>query len=168
MKKTKNLFRFGMIMSFIIFFIACSNEGNNEKIDTTVNKVKFEKMDTFFGAKIGEIENSKVRVVVDKNDLLKFAKDALKINGLNLEPYDCEIIDQKGVKYLRIFSQKNYVSTVKLNLEENNSLRVANTICSSTVCASGGGCIPDGQYCSPCSYSNGLPSSDCSRVTSGG
>ncbi|WP_290859304.1 hypothetical protein [Flavobacterium sp.] len=166
MKARKILVGIGMILFSYLAFIACNNEDNYENKDSELKKGKYEKMDSFFGAKIGVLKNKEVQVVVTKDDILKFAKEALKDTKLDLKPFDYKIIEEKGVKYLRIYSQNNYVSTVELLEDKNNSLKVANTVCTSTACASGGGCIPNGSYCTACEYSNGLPG-DCTRTTSG-
>ena len=165
MKTMKILLGIGMVVFSILVFIACNKEDSNENENSVSQKSKLEKMDSFFGAKIAEINDKEVKVTVSKNDILQFANEALNDTHLNLKPYDYKIVEENGLKYLRILSDRNYVSTVEL-IENDSTLRIGKTVCTSTACASGGGCIPNGIYCTSCVRSNGLPG-DCTRTTTG-
>lgn len=165
--KTKNILIALCLVFTVLFIYSCINDNGNSTQNNSKQSANVEKMDAFFGAKIAVNNSKDLKVVVSKQDILKYAEVALKDTKLNLIPQDYQIISENGKKYLRILSNDNYVSTVELTLEGNN-YKVANTVCTSTVCASGGGCIPDGNYCTPCKFSNGLPSSDCTRTTTGG
>lgn len=168
----KNLIVFGFL--FVTFLLpSCNSENENSANENSANEnskqisTKLEKMDSFFGSKIAVSKGTDLEVVVEKVDVLFYAEEALKDTGFNLKPKDFKIIDQNNKKYLRIYSNDDYVSTVELILE-NGSYKIAKTVCTSKVCASGGGCIPNGDYCTACEYAKGTPSTDCTRTRTGG
>jgi hypothetical protein len=169
MKTKKILLGIGVIVFCVLAFIACNQEDSKENGDNVTKNSKIEKMDSFFEAKIADVKGKEVKVTVSKNDILQFAKEALEENQLNLKPFDYKIIEENGIRYLRILSDRKYVSTIEL-IESNNTLRTGKTVCTSTACASGGGCIPNGSYCTPCQPASYPPtiSGDCSRTTTGG
>jgi hypothetical protein len=167
MKTKKNLFAISILFT-MLYFASCNSENENSSNENSKQNVtNYEKMDAFFGSKIAVVKGSDLEVVVAKEDVLLYAEEALKDSGLNLKPKNFKIIDENNKKYLRIYSNDNYVSTVELTLE-NGVYKVAKVVCTSQVCASGGGCVPDGEYCTPCKYSNGASSSDCTRTSTAG
>lgn len=168
MKSKKPLLALSVFTLLLVAFIACNkDEGEN----SNSGNVELKKMESFEDAEIGILEGKKMNIMVSKKQLLDYAEETLKDTKLNLRPYDYKIIEENNTKYLRIYSNNNYVSTVELLVSEGGVLKTAKTVCTSTSCASGGGCLPNGDYCSPCSPPNapGLPGSgDCIRTSSGG
>lgn len=64
---------------------------------------------------------------------------------------------------MRYFSENDIVSTIALIKDENDQYITGRTICKSVWSASGGGCIPDGEYCTKCERDGVL--GDCERTT---
>ncbi|RZK04295.1 MAG: hypothetical protein EOO46_16910 [Flavobacterium sp.] len=159
---------------FAIIFIvgllsSCDEEPSSGKQDQRIG-LKLQKMSSFTDAEIGILENKQLKILVSKNQILSYAKEALRDTKLNLTPIDYKIIEDNNKNYIRVFSKNNYVSTAELIINENGVLKVGKTVCTSTACASGGGCIPNGSYCTACTPPNspGLPGSgDCTRTTTG-
>ena len=87
-----------------------------------------------------------------------------------MEPKEIKIEDIDSEKYLRIYSNNDYVSTIALKLDnESTYMMTESTSCTSKDCASGGGCVPDGQYCTKCVKGESFGSpiyGDCLRTTS--
>ncbi len=78
-----------------------------------------------------------------------------------------EIIEVDKEKYLRFYGEENMVSTIALIKEPNGSYRSGETVCTTVNCASGGGCIPSGSYCTECRpHGPSGPLGDCKRTTS--
>ncbi len=151
-------------------FISSCNDDNSNELEKQLKAAKLEKMSSFQNAEIGIIEDGNLEILVSKNQILTFAKEALKDTKLNLKPIDYKVIEVDNIKYIKIFSNDNYVSTAELLINENGVLKVGKTVCTSTACASGGGCIPNGSYCTSCTPPNapGLPGSgNCTRTTTG-
>jgi hypothetical protein len=162
-KKVSQLLVFFMLLSFA--FVACDDENHKSVVD----KVELKKMVSFEDAEVGVLQDETPVILVSKKQILMFAEETLKDTKLNLKPFDYKIIDENNKKYLRIYSNDNYVSTIELVVTDSNVLRTGKTVCTSTACASSGGCIPDGSYCTPCidPRTQGQPG-DCVRTTSGG
>lgn len=158
------------LSSFIVLMLllSCNNEENVDGQREASRRVMLKTMESFGDAEIGIREGNKLQIVVSKKQILDYAKEALKDTRLNLTPYDYKIIEQDGQNYIRVFSNNNYVSTAELLEGENGILRIGKTVCTSTQRATGGGCVPNGVYCTPCIPPNapGL-SGDCTRTTTG-
>ena len=149
---------------FSMFIVSCDNETDNIQESSDVTN---EKMDSFINSNIGIDKNGQFEFTVAENTILKAVKEYSNTFDLDIEPQSIKIIDIDAKKYLRIYSKNNYVSTVALVLDNQNNYRVDKTVCTSKACASGGGCIPNGSYCTECYGSNGLKG-DCKRTTTGG
>lgn len=147
-----------------MFIVSCDKEN-----DTIQNSSDFtnEKMDSFIDSNIGIDKNGDFEFIVAENTILKAVREYSMKFDLNIEPQSIKVIDLDDKKYLRIYSKDDYVSTVALVLDNLNNYRVDKTVCTSIACASGGGCIPNGSYCTECYGSNGLKG-DCKRTTTGG
>ncbi|WP_370390012.1 hypothetical protein [uncultured Winogradskyella sp.] len=148
-----------MLLSF-----SCTNEesGRNSEIET----IEFK---TLMHAPVAlEIEGD-IRLAVDKKTAVNtFNRYAFEYQ-LNMDAHDVEIIEHKGKNYIRFYGKDGMVSTLELIKSENNSYITGSTICKSKACSTCCGCLPNGDYCTPCTrYSPpGNPANDCER-TSGG
>jgi len=164
MKTKKIAFVLGVFTLLLVSFISCNKEDGEN-----ANNVELKKMEAFVGAEIGIVKGEKMDVMVSKKQILELAEVTLKDTKLNLKPYDYKIIEENKTKYLRVYSNDNYVSTVELIVTDEGVLKTAQTVCTSTACASGGGCIPNGSYCTPCvdPRTQGQ-AGDCVRTTTGG
>lgn len=128
----------------------------------------------FHGSEIGMMENGKLVFNKSKKSILKSFQNLPGIAELKLTPERLEVVEIDGKSYLRIYSNNNYVSTTEIIMGDPNSkfhpiAEIGGTTCTSTDCASGGGCIPEGDYCTKCTTYNfmGVPSTgDCTRSTS--
>ena len=155
-KKVLLLLVFFMLLNFV--FVACKS---------SENKVELKKMESFANAEVGVLQGETPIILVSKNQILMFAEEAIKDTNLNLKPFHYKIIDENSKKYLSVYSNDNYVSTIELVVTDSNILRTGKTVCTSTVCASSGGCIPDGSYCKPCvDHRIQGQTGDCVRTTS--
>lgn len=153
---------FYVCVTFLLL-ISCDKEENQ----TQINKNDLPtKMEAFFGSTIGKINGDKILITVSKEDLLYNAKNAISDSELDLQPFSFEVIKENNKNYLRIYSKKNYVSTIELLISQNKYVSLAETSCTSIACASGGGCVPDGLYCTKCVVDAGSPyAPDCKRTT---
>lgn len=148
---------------FTVFFFSCEKE---ENINNPKTENQFTEMNTFFESKVGRIDGEIISITVAEEDILSNAKKALKDTNLNLEPYKYEIFKDNNKNYLRILSKGNYVSTVELLKTPGGGLFTGGTVCTSVACASGGGCVPDGLYCTKCTPEDPTLAGDCTRSTS--
>ena len=147
-----------------VFLNSCEND-RNDVVASTSKLINIEK---FTETEIGNEVNGEFHFTATKTSILKTFKDLVQVDSENrpLEPQSIKIETIDGKKFLRILSKNNYVSTVELVLKPNYKYYTQSTVCSSTACASGGGCIPDGSYCTPCRVGiNGSLRGDCTRTT---
>ena len=162
----KTLFSLGILL----IIISCSNQSSVEDQELFRSSKKSEfKFESLTNSPIGELVDGKIKIEVSKAQILNAFENFISQNHLeNEKPLDVKVITLDNKKYLRIYSEKNEVSTLEL-IAENNVLRTGSTVCTSTACASGGGCVPDGQYCTECRTGvNGSLKGDCTRTTTGG
>lgn len=150
----------------VIISMSCENENNSN----VVNNYEFE--DTFksiIGSKIGIFDNGKINLKVPDEKILKSFNDFNLKYDINKNYSSLEVFTVNDKNYIRFFSDDNYVSTVALLLDDNNTVITGNTVCTSEACATGGGCIPNGDYCTPCKpQGDDSPAvGDCKRTTTG-
>ncbi len=155
------------LFSFLFVLFSCETDEKNLVDATAKLDAKFA---SFTGSIISYEDNDKNVVKVSDGKLMQVFKKFVADNKLNLEPlhYKIETIDDK--EYLRVYSKNNYVSTVDLIKTDSNRRATGKTVCTSIACASGGGCVPNGDYCTKCVPSgvqegSGL-TGDCTRSTS--
>lgn len=150
-------------MMLSLVFTACQTEENKETTNSELDTIfQFKELTNSF---IGTEENGKIKLKVSNHRIIATFNDFNLTLGLNLIATSFDIINEDGNNFIRFYSSKNQVSTLALLKDSNNNYLTGKTICKSTACASGGGCIPDGNYCTPCVRpSNGLPG-DCERIT---
>lgn len=152
-----------LFLSLLTLFLIISCENESNEIVLNSNK------ETFFNTEIGKITNTNGKgtynITESKEKLFKNFKIALKETGLNLEPIDFYVFEDNNKNYLRVLSKKDYVTTVEL-IPSNNTFRTGTTSCTSIACASGGGCVPNGDYCTQCTPSDPGLAGDCTRTTS--
>lgn len=159
----KKLILFFTLVS--LCFVSCQEESDNGNIGIEESLAVI-KMESFTGSPIGIVENGEFKITVPDEEIMRAAKKFSDKFKLELNPISVKVIEIDQKKYIRVFSPDNYVTTIEI-ISDGSSLKLGETLCSSTVCASGGGCVPDGQYCTKCLYANGANSGDCSRTTSG-
>ncbi|QTE21676.1 hypothetical protein [Polaribacter cellanae] len=159
MKKTIYL----LLFSFIL--VACQtedNKGNDSLAKFEINKLT--------NSKIAFEDEGKLILNVSDHKILETFKAFNKTMELQLDPERFEIIKVEDKNYLRFFSKNNQVSTIALEKGSDNIYRTGSTVCTSTACASGGGCIPNGNYCTKCRPEGTppkAPDGDCRRTTTG-
>jgi len=165
MKKISLLFL--MVFSLIII-TSCESDENKDSIRST-NEISSE-LKSLTNGEIGVKNNGKATLGVNEDEILKVAKEFMARTDLKLEPISAKIEFINDRTYLRIYSKEDYVSTVELTYNHSTGTYwTESTVCTSRVCASAGGCLPNGQYCTECRYGNdGNLKGDCSRSTSGG
>lgn len=145
--------------------ISCSdeNESVNEK-----NNVEFT-MKTLAYAPIGVKENGNFKLIATSENILKAAKAGISSDDSKFEPISHKIFEQNDKRFLRVYGKNNEVSTIEIGFNpKTGNFRTLGTLCKTTDCANGGGCVPDGLYCTPCIKNPGaeIPlEGDCSRET---
>lgn len=150
----------------ILTIVSCNRDDNSER-DSIESS-----FDTFINSTVAVENNGVVELNYGNDKILDvFQKFSNKTKlGLQAESLSVETFNDKN--YLRIYSKQNKVSTVALIKDENGQYRTGDTICTSSDCASGGGCLPEGSYCTKCypegTQSRGPITGDCTRTSSGG
>lgn len=155
----------------LMFLFSCNSD----------DKVKSEKLrdmsfQDMMKTEIGLIKDGKVVLDIADSDLInKFQKYSNDFK-LGVEPVSVEVVTIDSNHYLRFENTNNSVSTialVKVQIPNERKLHVGvelgNTVCTSTDCASGGGCVPNGDYCTKCQKGSVMGSpiyGDCTRSTS--
>ena len=112
---------------------------------------------------IGYDDNGTIKLGVPNEKILETFFWFSRLHSSKLTPKSFEIVEIDGLNYLRFYSENDIVSTIALIKNENDQYITGSTVCESVRCASGGGCIPDGLYCTKCEI-NGIPG-DCKRTT---
>ena len=160
MKLAKLLF-----FALILFSASCKNEEVNF-IDT---ELKAPVLKELIGSKIAHQESDKIILDVSDSMIMQSFKKFIEENDLKLNPQSFKVVSIDNKNYLRFYSDNNQVSTIALIKGKDNQYIVGKTVCTSTACASGGGCVPNGLYCTECipPYANpeGPIRGDCTRVT---
>lgn len=126
-------------------------------------------MDNFSNSEVGYSDSNKIVFNLSNKQILSSFKFYSKRNSLNIEPLNCKVEKIDGNNYLRFYNKDNSVSTIALLSNELGKVMIGGTLCTSKDCASGGGCLPNGDYCTKCNTGSvlGSPiSGDCIRSTS--
>ena len=153
------------IISFLsVFVFSCSNEDTYsilDKFDTSNFSTK-----QFVGNIVAFQKNNEVKLGIKDNKLLESFNNYSKKLGLGLSAVSLQLEKIDNKDYIRFFNKGGSVSTVALlkDIEDSNGrYAIGETVCTTTSCASCCGCVPDGNYCSPCDFNT----ADCKRTTSG-
>ncbi|MBO3097099.1 hypothetical protein [Gelidibacter pelagius] len=168
MKKHLTLF-----LSFLLFF-SCGNETlksedpnviATEKAEEnfTVNARSAYNFDELTNTAIGYDNNGVVELGVSKQKVMETFIMFSMLHNEELKPKSFEIITIDDFHYLRFYSEDDIVSTIALIKNDNDQYITGRTVCETKRCADGGGCIPNGDYCTPC-VRNDVPG-DCKRTT---
>lgn len=156
------------IFLLFISFISCQTEDRNQEIleSKTISNFDFK---TFIDSPIAINGNGILRLNVTEDNILNVFKEYINNYKLNLKPESFKIVTIENKKYLRFYNSDNSVSTIELIQDKDNIYKTGSTVCTSTSCASGGGCVPEGVYCTKCQpYGPDSPiTGDCVRTTSG-
>ena len=153
-----------LLFSFVVF--SCESETDVVK-DNTMKEFEFE---TLTNSKIAVQKEGKIALNVSEEKLLSTFKSYSKKYGEGLEPHSVKLIKVDGKDFLRFYSNDDMVSTVALVKGEDNFYTTGTTVCETKKCASGGGCVPSGDYytkCRPEGTPPGAPDGDCKRTTTG-
>ncbi|MCO6163304.1 hypothetical protein [Flavobacterium sp. NRK F7] len=146
---------------FVLLLISCNSEENSlQNLENSNQKMK-----SFFETIVAKTDGDKISLIVSQEELLESAKQSLKETDLELEPLSYEIFKDNNKNYLRIFSKNKYVTTIELVKVSNSTYATGKTSCTSIACASGGGCVPNGNYCTECKSPDPSTVGDCKRTT---
>jgi len=157
---------FGLIV-LAFAFVSCEQE-DDKQIDQNAELKKEITFDQLTKSTIGFENEGKVQLGVSNNKVMETFKKFVKTNDLDIDPLSFEIISIDQKNYLRFYSEKNQVSTIELFINSNKLIETGSTVCTSIACASGGGCIPYGSYCTECGpHGPDGPKADCKRTTTG-
>ncbi|WP_299769102.1 hypothetical protein [uncultured Dokdonia sp.] len=150
------------VIAITFLFTSCETE--NETFETSTSDLVFKFENDFTNSIIGEGNGDSFQLLVSDASIMKAAKTFVEKQELDLVPesYKIEIID--GKEYLRIYSNDSFVSTIALIIDSERGFRTTgSTVCTSSSCASGGGCVPRGEYCTKCTEL----AKECHRTTTG-
>lgn len=147
-----------VILLFIVIFIASCQSGDNEITNTTDRSNKIERLNL---SEIGTKKGNDIVLNVSKEMLLEVFRADSKRYMLEINPVSCKIEKINEKDYLRFYNEDDTVSTIELLVDRNGNVTTGSTICTSKICATGGGCVPDGQYCTKCEAEG----EDCLRTT---
>ncbi|MFK5983014.1 MAG: hypothetical protein QM499_08880 [Flavobacteriaceae bacterium] len=152
-----------VFVALFLLIISCEKQDNTNN-DLGENFT----FENIINNKIGIEKNGTFTLNVLNDDVINaFKKFSLK-NDLNLKPLSFKVIIIDNNEYLRFYNENNQVSTIALIKDDSGHYKTGGTVCTSSACSSGGGCVPNGLYCTPCKP-QGPDSSvngDCKRVTS--
>ncbi len=162
------------LLCLVLFLFSCGNEDvkleesnvvatEMARKNLSINSTKTFNFDELTNTAIGYDNEGKVELGVTDYKIMETFILYSKLHNSQLNPKSFEIIEIDELHYLRFFSEDDIVSTIALVKDGNDQYITGRTICESKRCASGGGCIPDGQYCTKCEV-NTLPG-DCKRTT---
>ncbi|ARN76858.1 hypothetical protein BST97_01940 [Nonlabens spongiae] len=160
------------ILSLIgIILIAASCERDNADSNESQIFERNLELKSVMNSKIGKIDSDGAIHLTATDASIRIEAQKFLRKGdekASLVEYHVEDID--GKSYLRWSGDNNKVATVALNVNpQNGDVSLGETVCESTRCASGGGCVPDGQYCTECRpYGPSGVKGDCKRTTTGG
>lgn len=168
----KNQFIMKIISLFsLVLVVSCTSD------DKKAEELKSKSFQELMKSEVGVIDGNEVLLDISKDELVAKFKDYAKEIALGVEPYKVEIINVDSSNYLRFYNTNKTVSTVALIEKANIAAKLppvelGNTVCTSVQCATGGGCLPNGDYCTVCIPPGTQPGSgitrDCTRSTSGG
>lgn len=156
----KKSFYLLIVVPFLL--LSCENNRIEENNDNS-SKSTLSEMPELLGSEIALMKDSVVQLTVSESSVMAAAKSFFKKTDLQTEPVSFKIIDVNNNKYLRFYNEDNTLSTIELIVDStSHKIILGSTICTSDVCVSGGGCVPDGVYCTECNGGLG----DCKRTTS--
>ncbi|MDO5656665.1 MAG: hypothetical protein Q4G27_11065 [Flavobacteriaceae bacterium] len=149
-------------LSLAFFLLSCNND-DKIKINQLSEKIISSDLHRtgINQGIIGKYTNGQIVLDYSSDDMLEiFEQDLMDIYN-ETKPVSVKVIEINNKDYLRFFNNDETVSTIEL-FTENNIVYTGKTVCTSKICASGGGCIPDGEYCTKCEKL----AEDCVRTTS--
>ncbi len=142
----------------ILVFSSCVNNDDSfdhENIDSSFKEIT--------NSTVGYENNEEVIFAVSKELILEKFIEFAKENNIDIIPTSFEVIEIEGKKYLRFYGDHT-ASTIALFKDRNNKYITGSTICTSSACAFGGGCLPEGKFCTACKPKEGN-SYDCLKTT---
>lgn len=152
-----------MLLSLV--FSACQTEDNSKDSNSSELDSTFD-FKELTNSNIGIDKNGEIELKVSSSKIMETFINYNRIHNPELKPQSFEVVKLDDAHYLRFHSEHNLVSTIALIKDDANQYITGTTICETTACVSGGGCVPNGQYCTKCVMENGLPD-DCKRTTIG-
>lgn len=162
------------ILLLFSFLFSCENENVKQENSSVVevelarknlssNSTAIYNFDELTDSAIGYDDNGTIKLAVSNEKILETFFWFSKLHSSKLTPKSFEVIEIDGLNYLRFYSENDIVSTIALIKNENDQYITGRTVCETVWCASGGGCIPDGVYCTKC-VNDGVRG-DCKRST---
>lgn len=148
-----------------VFALSCNSDeskvvdSNNSRLENAANG-DLEKLSF---SVIGVKKDNNIVLNISKDKLLEVFRAESKRNGLEGNPLSCRIEKINNKDYLRFHNDDDTVSTIELLVDSEGNVTTGGTVCKSKACASGGGCLPNGLYCTECKTFN----FDCERTTTG-
>ena len=159
-----------LLFGILIISLSCeSDETNSDDSQMFTRNIELKSM---MKAQVGKIDNKGIiHLTATDASIRQQAQMFLRKSdeNANLTEYHVESIDDK--EYLRWSGDNGRVATVALIINpQNGDVSLGETVCESNACSDGGGCVPNGLYCTSCIPNPALPNykGDCKRTTTGG
>lgn len=114
--------------------------------------------------------DGKIALLASKESIINAAKNYSNKYRLGIEPIDMKVLELDDKAYLRIMSKDGKASTIELTYnKDKGTYQTRSTLCTSSDCSEGGGCLPNGQYCTKCTSSPSITDykGGCTRSTRG-
>jgi len=151
------------ILLLVFATFSCSNENDlNEMEDTISKNFSIEK---FIGSAVAYKSNNEIKLGVSETKIINsFNKYSERVN-LGKRAISMELLNIDDQNYFRFYNEDNSVSTVavtSVGSAQDDVVIVGQTVCTSSACSNGGGCLPNGPYCTKCTRDR----DDCQRSTS--
>lgn len=153
---------------FVFVFIAissCSYDSESRQSEELSISLKNQTFESLKGNLIGEVNDGTIYLYLSDDVILNKFKTYAQNNKLNITPVKLGLIKQQSKSYLRFYGSDGEVSTIELIvINSSKKVMLGNVSCTSKDCASGGGCIPEGDDCTKCSPNGGSSSGDCDKT----
>jgi len=162
----KNQFIMKIVLLFSLVFISsCNSDETNKR-----NDVSAKAFNELMGNEIGTLNKGEVLLDISNEKLLSLYNFQKLDENIKSERFEVVKFDSKN--YIRFYNNDKSVSTIALiENKSNKKIILGQTECTSVQCATGGGCLPNGDYCTKCVPEGAQPGSgitgDCKRKTIG-
>jgi len=151
------------LISFAIVAVLLSS--CEEKFRFTSSTEELPSVDEISLTTVGKLHKGTFEFTISQTSFLNAFSGKARTLGLQLSPSSLSVIEIGDKKYLRVYSDDNYVSTFALNLDDAGVFSTGATMCTSQT-TFGEACIPEGMQCKKFVDEYGDTSqADCVRST---
>lgn len=157
-----------LLLCFLFLLVSCTSE--ESVVPNSDFAVEDVVLKSFVNTTMAARVDGKIALLASKESILNAAKNYSNKYRLGIEPIDMKVLELDDKAYLRIMSKDGKVSTIELTYyKDKGTYQTGSTLCTSSDCSEGGGCLPNGQYCTKCRPNPSMPDykGDCTRTTGG-